>query len=194
MTQRKTGRPVRFEFTETTRQSLDRWIADPEMRGADYLWPSRFRHSPHLSTRHYARIVRGWGASIGLEPSAYGTHSMRRTKVAHRATRSHPRSLLSTATLKSARSRGAAAISRRTRIDQTCFGWSGRFWPTTRPLFQARRDGRGAGRNSVDTAKPPVLRPTLSSVKPTLTTVPSVGATVLCTAGGQRSFVATHAP
>lgn len=28
------------------------------------------------------RLVRDWVTSIGLEPSAYGTHSMRRTKVA----------------------------------------------------------------------------------------------------------------
>jgi hypothetical protein len=44
--------------------------------------PSRIHGSPHLSTRQYARIVRGWVASLGLEASAYGTHSMRRTKVA----------------------------------------------------------------------------------------------------------------
>ncbi|GHC10088.1 hypothetical protein GCM10007291_03150 [Gemmobacter nanjingensis] len=30
----------------------------------------------------YARIMRDLVPSIGLEPSAYGTHSMRRTKVA----------------------------------------------------------------------------------------------------------------
>jgi hypothetical protein len=30
ITQSKTGRPVRFEITETTRQSLERWIASPE--------------------------------------------------------------------------------------------------------------------------------------------------------------------
>ena len=35
----------------------------------------------HISTHQYARIVRGWVTSIGLEPSAFGTHSMRRTKV-----------------------------------------------------------------------------------------------------------------
>lgn len=29
----------------------------------------------------YARIVRDWVTSIGLEAGAYGTHSMRRTKV-----------------------------------------------------------------------------------------------------------------
>jgi site-specific recombinase XerD len=52
------------------------------MVGAEFLWPSRFHYSPHLSTRQYARILRSWVTSIGLEPSAYGTHSMRRTKVA----------------------------------------------------------------------------------------------------------------
>jgi integrase len=82
MIQSKTGKPVRFEITETTRQSLDRWIRDPEMIGLEFLWPSRIHGSPHLSTRQYARIVRGWVTSLGLEASAYGTHSMRRTKVA----------------------------------------------------------------------------------------------------------------
>jgi integrase len=82
MIQSKTGKPVRFEITETTRLSLDRWIRDPEMIGLEFLWPSRIHGSPHLSTRQYARIVRGWVMSLGLEPSAYGTHSMRRTKVA----------------------------------------------------------------------------------------------------------------
>ena len=33
MIQSKTGKPVRFEITETTRLSLERWIHDPEMIG-----------------------------------------------------------------------------------------------------------------------------------------------------------------
>jgi site-specific recombinase XerC len=82
VTQSKTRKPVRFEITETTRLALERWIKDPEMIGSEYLWPSRVHTSPHLSTRQYARIMRDWVLSIGLEPSAYGTHSMRRTKVA----------------------------------------------------------------------------------------------------------------
>jgi site-specific recombinase XerC len=82
VTQSKTRKPVRFEITETTRLALERWIKDPEMIGSEYLWPSRVHASPHLSTRQYARIMRDWVLSIGLEPSAYGTHSMRRTKVA----------------------------------------------------------------------------------------------------------------
>ncbi len=81
-THRKTAQPVRFEITELTRQSLERWIANPEMLGAEFLWPSRFHESPHLSTRQYTRILRGWVTSIGLDPSSYGTHSMRRTKLA----------------------------------------------------------------------------------------------------------------
>ncbi len=80
--QRKTGRPVQFEITEVTRQSVAAWIESPAMIGCADLWPSRFHDSPHLSTRQYARMLKGWVASIGLEPSAYGTHSMRRTKAA----------------------------------------------------------------------------------------------------------------
>jgi hypothetical protein len=53
-------------------------------------------------------------------------------------TRSHARSLLSMARLKMTRSRHDRAISRRTRMDQTCFGWRGRFWRMSNPLFQGR--------------------------------------------------------
>ncbi|WP_255564604.1 tyrosine-type recombinase/integrase, partial [Mameliella sp. CS4] len=45
------------------------------------LTPGRFHERLHISTRQYARIVREWVTSIGLEASAYGTHSMRCTKV-----------------------------------------------------------------------------------------------------------------
>jgi len=52
------------------------------MSSTEYLFPSRVRSAHHLSTRQYARIVDTWIASIGLDLSAYGTHSMRRTKAA----------------------------------------------------------------------------------------------------------------
>jgi len=38
------------------------------------------RGCPHISTRQYARVVENWVKDIGLDPSEYGTHSMRRTK------------------------------------------------------------------------------------------------------------------
>ena len=36
--------------------------------------------SPHLGTRQYARIVDDWVEESGLDPNAFGTHSMHRTK------------------------------------------------------------------------------------------------------------------
>ena len=80
--QSKTNQPVQFEITDGTRKSLCDWITDPLMSGSDYLWPGRFHEPDHISTRQYARLVKQWVASIGLEPSGYGTHSLRRTKVA----------------------------------------------------------------------------------------------------------------
>lgn len=79
--QSKTKKPVRFEITEGTRKSVARWLDDPRMVGTEFLWPGRFHDRFHISTRQYARLVRDWVKSIGLESSAYGTHSMRRTKV-----------------------------------------------------------------------------------------------------------------
>ena len=50
------------------------------MRATSYLFPSRIHASAHLSTRQYSRIVESWVLGIGLDASAYGTHSLRRTK------------------------------------------------------------------------------------------------------------------
>ena len=79
--QSKTQKPVRFEISEGTRASVAKWMEDPMMVGSEYLWPGRFHERLHISTRQYARIVRDWVSSIGLEVTAYGTHSMRRTEV-----------------------------------------------------------------------------------------------------------------
>jgi integrase len=80
--QQKTGRPVQFEIMEQTRESVAAWIGYARRRPEDFLFPSRLRASPHLSTRQYARIVQGWVREIGLNPAAYGTHTLRRTKAA----------------------------------------------------------------------------------------------------------------
>lgn len=78
--QQKTKRPVQFEITVPTRDAVTAWIRQASLRPEDYLFPSRIHDSPHLSTRQYARIVDSWVEEIGLDTSAYGTHSMRRTK------------------------------------------------------------------------------------------------------------------
>ena len=78
--QKKTGRPVQFEITGQTREAVAAWIEQAQLTHDAFLFPSRVRRAPHLSTRQYARIVKSWVGSIGLEPSDYGTHSLRRTK------------------------------------------------------------------------------------------------------------------
>ena len=79
--QQKTGRPVQFEITDQTRQSIARWLERRPSYGGDWLFPSRQWPGQHLSTRQYSRLVKWWVELIGLEPSGYGTHSLRRTKV-----------------------------------------------------------------------------------------------------------------
>ena len=78
--QQKTSRPVQFEITELTRTALTDWIRLSGLASENFLFPSRVRASPHLSVRQYARIVDSWVEEIGLDPAAYGTHSIRRTK------------------------------------------------------------------------------------------------------------------
>ena len=80
--QQKTGRPVPFELTETTRETLAAWLKLQGLRARDWLFPSRSRPGEHLTTRQYGRLVDEWVALIGLDPAGYGTHSLRRTKVA----------------------------------------------------------------------------------------------------------------
>jgi integrase len=82
VTQRKTGRPVRFELTSQTRSSVQDWLPARSSSDGRCLFPSRFRDQPHISTRQHARIAHEWVRSAGLEGSAYGTHSIRRTKAA----------------------------------------------------------------------------------------------------------------
>ena len=78
--QKKTHLPVQFEITQQTRESLNIWINSKSRAQSEYLFPSRNGPHRHISTRQYARIVKGWVALIGLNPNSYGTHSMRRTK------------------------------------------------------------------------------------------------------------------
>lgn len=64
-----------------TRQSVERLLASqPSANG--YLFRSRTHGRAHLSARQYARIVHRWIGNIGLDDRGFGTHSLRRTKVA----------------------------------------------------------------------------------------------------------------
>jgi integrase len=78
--QRKTGRPVKFELTEQTRQAVDDYLRDASKKPGEFLFTSSRRIGRCLGTRQYARLVSGWVGSIGLDAKQFGTHSLRRTK------------------------------------------------------------------------------------------------------------------
>ena len=79
--QQKTNQPVQFEITEQTRNTIKDLIKYDHLRDDDYLFKSGIKKSPHISTRQYSRIVNSWVRAAGLDPTQYGTHSLRRTKV-----------------------------------------------------------------------------------------------------------------
>ena len=62
------------------REAVAAWLQLARLGTGDYLFPSRQHESPHISTRQYARMLQSWIVDIGHDPSAYGTHSLRRTK------------------------------------------------------------------------------------------------------------------
>jgi integrase len=78
--QKKTGRPVRFEMTEQTRQAVDDYLKAAGKKPGEFLFTSRRRPGQAMTTRQYARRVSEWIAGIGLDPHVFGTHSLRRTK------------------------------------------------------------------------------------------------------------------
>jgi integrase len=72
--QQKTSPPVQFELLEPSRGSILSWL---ERRGGtldEFVFPSRFDHADHISTRQYARLVDEWVTGIGLRSEDYGTH------------------------------------------------------------------------------------------------------------------------
>src|SRR5205809_5519167 len=73
--QKKTGRPVRFELSEQTRQAIDDYIHLASKKSGQYLFVGRRGDGQCMTTRQYARLVGEWIASIGLDPLMFGTHS-----------------------------------------------------------------------------------------------------------------------
>src|SRR5437867_2546207 len=62
--QRKTGRPVKFELTDQTRQAVDDYLRAASKKTGHFLFTSCRGIGRCISTRQYARLVSGWIASI----------------------------------------------------------------------------------------------------------------------------------
>ena len=78
--QKKTGRPVRFELSEQTRQAVDDYLKATGKRSGEFLFTGHRGPDRSITTRQYARLVSEWIGSVGLDPRLFGTHSLRRTK------------------------------------------------------------------------------------------------------------------
>jgi integrase len=78
--QKKTGRPVRFEITEQTRQAVDDYLRVANRKRGEFLFAAQRQPDQGLSTRQYARLLADWIRGIGLDSCMFGTHSQRRTK------------------------------------------------------------------------------------------------------------------
>jgi len=78
--QKKTGRPVKFEISEQTRQSIDDYLKIIKKVPSDFLFIGHGGNDRCLTTRQYARLLSEWISLIGLDPTLFGTHSIRRTK------------------------------------------------------------------------------------------------------------------
>lgn len=72
--------PVQFATTGQTRESLVRWMHYKQLRTDDFIFSSKIHASLHLSTRQDTQIVDARVTAIGLDPTAYRTHTVRRTK------------------------------------------------------------------------------------------------------------------
>jgi integrase len=80
--QRKTGRPVRFELTEHTRQAVDDYLKFSRKQPGEFLFTGP-RSGCSMTPRQYGRLVSDWFTGVGLDSHLYGTHSLRRTKATH---------------------------------------------------------------------------------------------------------------
>ena len=78
--QKKTGRPVKFELTDQTRQAIDDYMKAAAKKPGEFLFAGRRCSSHCMTTRQYARLLSEWTASIGLDPKLFRTHLLRRTK------------------------------------------------------------------------------------------------------------------
>jgi integrase len=78
--QKKTGRPVKFELTDQTREAIDDYLLTVSRRTGEFLFVGRSGVGRCMTTRQYAQLVSDWIASIALEPKLFGTHSLCRTK------------------------------------------------------------------------------------------------------------------
>lgn len=83
ITQQKTHQRVTFGMTPSTREALRELIAKEEKGFSDPLFTSQRKNKGKaITTDHYRCLVKQWLALARLDVSQYGSHSLRRTRIA----------------------------------------------------------------------------------------------------------------
>ncbi len=85
LTTARHGQDVRCELSKITMRVLEKWINQSAKKPNGYLFTGQLDGGlKPLSMRHFRRLVKTWTEGIGLDPSAYGTVSLRRTGTVNR--------------------------------------------------------------------------------------------------------------
>ena len=66
--------------SQSRREAVDQYLRETGREADQWLFAGRGDPARHLTTRQYARLLSEWLESVGLDPTVYGTHSLRRTK------------------------------------------------------------------------------------------------------------------
>jgi len=75
------GRIAQCALSQATLRVLEQWIDHSAKKANNFLFSGRIgRELRPISARQYSRLVKAWVNSIGLDDSAYGTVSLRRTR------------------------------------------------------------------------------------------------------------------
>ena len=82
--QRKTNQRVSFTMRDYTRVALKDWIDQANKAYGDPLFSStKGKTGERLKVNTYQKLVKKWISLARLDPALYGSHSLRRTRVAH---------------------------------------------------------------------------------------------------------------
>ena len=82
--QRKTNQRVSFTMRDYTRVALKDWIDQANKAYGDPLFSSmKGNRGERLKVNTYQKLVKKWISLARLDPALYGSHSLRRTRVAH---------------------------------------------------------------------------------------------------------------
>ncbi len=82
--QQKTGAAVVSVITPFSQAALRIWIEAGNLSRRDYLFTSRSGDgSKPITTNFLRRLVKKWAAELGLDPTDYSGHSLRRSKPSH---------------------------------------------------------------------------------------------------------------